>query len=228
MDIYTPSLQTSVICQQPEETFILQFLPKFLRNAQELKDSTDRLSRNLDAAIALADPAERLYGVLNAKSDAKRFSWLVADAIGDRADGLAGGFYMTCTIGGVLAGAAVATTLAPVAGAALMAVGLVVGIGSAVTGSVDSFFRGKFFDKVRDYVSASWDTQTRADKEIRSVLETSSREIAASPAFGKIYDAFPEIRDHFIKTFNQSAARKELDAASVLKAQAAPPPAPAI
>ncbi len=199
-------------------------MPKSLRDMQALKTGADNRSAALDAALLLEDPAERLDAALVNKHRTKYFMRDINDKISDRADTIRIVTYLGGVLGGIFGGMALVTVAGPVIGIAAGLASVAFGFGSLSTNFVGEHFGALFRKEVKDPLESAWKTFERAEKEIDLTLKTKTAEIAASEKFGSIYDRFPEIRDHFIKNFNQSAARKEVGAVQALKVKVTPPP----
>lgn len=195
-----------------------KLIPKEFRDQAALDKTTQDFAQKVEAAAAIADPAGRLLAALEAQQGLDRHAKYVGYKLRSKSDAAGGLIFGVSNIGGLALGMLVASTLSPVVGLCLFLGGFVLGTGNLMGGWSDAAMERFFYRRLHEHIGKLQDADTKAADIIKSTLEANTTAIAASQKFGQIYDSFPEIRDHFIKTFNQAAARGELPAP--------PPPAP--
>jgi hypothetical protein len=189
----------------------MQLLPKEYRNPETLKQVVQDFHRQFGEAQKLADPADRLTAALDISRAVKSHAKGIGRRLGERGSNLEAAFYLTTAAGGALLGFAITALSAPV-GFTIMAVGIATGMTSVVTGFIPNKMQKLLFTKFNGHMEELASIDTMASKMVDLTLGAKSTEIAASGKFDSVYDNYPEVRDHFIKTFNKAVARAELPA----------------
>lgn len=197
----------------------MQLLPKEYRDPETLKQAVRDFQQKFDDAEKIADPADRLAAALDISRAIKRHAQGIGERLGERGSNLSAAFYLSTAIGGALLGFAVTALSAPV-GFAIMGVGMATGFTSLVTNFIPNRMQKLFFSKFNGHLEELESVNTKASQLVDLTLKTKTTEIAASEKFDSVYDNYPEVRNHFIKTFNKAVAKAEVPA----QEPAAPPP----
>ncbi|TAL36545.1 MAG: hypothetical protein EPN97_06155 [Alphaproteobacteria bacterium] len=198
----------------------MQFLPKEYRNPETLKQALRDFQQQLDAAEKLDAPADRLVAALDVARSIRRHAEGIGERLGERGSNLEAAFYLSTAIGGALLGFAVTALSAPV-GFTIMAVGIATGMTSLVTNFIPNKMQKLFFAKFNGHLEELDSVNEKASQLVDLTLKAKTVEIASSAKFDSVYDNYPEVRDHFIKTFNKAVAKAEVPA----QEPSAPPPA---
>lgn len=189
----------------------MQFLPEEYRNPETLKQAVRDFQQQLDVAEKLNDPADRLVTALDVARTIRRHAEGIGERLGERSSNLNAAFYLSTAIGGLLLGAAVAALSAPV-GFTIMVVGIATGMTSLVTNFIPNRMQKLFSSKFNGHLEELDSVLAKTSQLADLTLKTKSTEIAASQKFDSVYDNYPEVRNHFIKTFNKAVARAEMPA----------------
>lgn len=188
----------------------MKLMPKEIQDKEVLQSTAAGFEKQLEEAQANSDPADRLKALLDTGRALDSHTEALGRAMVNKINDLDAAAYLTLAIGGTLVGVGVATLLSPAIGAAILITGVAGGFTSLITGAVSKFLVPRFFKQVEGHLERLDPSIGRVNDLVQQTLKNDGTQIAASDKFGSIYDSYPEIRDHFIKSFNQSAARQEL------------------
>lgn len=198
----------------------MQLLPKEYRNPETLKQAVRNLQQELDDAEKIADPAGRLVAALDVERSINHHVSSIGERLGERGSNLAAAFYLSTALGGTVLGLAVAALSAPI-GFTIMGVGIAIGVTSLVTDFFPNKMRSLVSTWFKGHLEELDPVAIKTSQLVDLTLKTKTAEIAASEKFDSVYDDYPEVRDHFIKTFNKAVAKADIPA----QEPTTPPPA---
>jgi hypothetical protein len=187
-------------------------VPKAYRDDKELERTEKRFADEFAAAQKFSDPAERLEATLRVKDGIDRYRRYMNSECDRRTGLIEVAILLPELFGSIVGGVLVTAAINPVLGIGLLVGGLAGGLYSLLSGKLQEKLEQSVDDQLGYHRRRIGDVSVAALKDVRQLLETRNVDIAASAKFGSIYDNFPEVRDSFIKTFNQTVARSQLRA----------------
>lgn len=200
----------------------MKLMPKEIQDKEVLQATAAGFEKQLEEAQGKSDPADRLKALLDTGRALDNHAEDLGRAMGRKISNLEAAAYLGLALGGTLVGAGVATLLSPAIGTAILITGIVGGITSTITGVARKFLEPRFMKQIEGHMERLNPTVGRVNDLVQQTLKDDGTQIAASDKFGDIYDRYPEVRDHFIKSFNQSAAKQELGIKTPKPAPATP------
>lgn len=188
----------------------MKLTPKKLRNEAELAKVRETLKAELDAAQKINDPAERLEAMLKVRDDAEDNAAKIFVGMINRGSNIE----VTGVIGSLFTSIGTGVGLSFIATPAVGFPVMFAMIGGVFYGATKGDLSGKLVDRMQKEMAGHLEVVNEvlvtSSKDIKSLLKTSTNEIAASDKFDSLYDRYPEIRNSFIKAFNKAVALKEL------------------
>ena len=188
----------------------MKFAPRKFRDNDALRKTADGFAEQLSAAEKITDPAERLEALLMLNNDVQDHAGKMFRAIINRSVNFDMTAFLGTAGGSIAGGIALISLVNPAVGAIVLIGGILGSAGMMVKGGVGKWISKRAERELEDHCKSLNETLTTTGKDIETILTTQSNAVAASEKFGSLYDRFPEIRDSFIKTFNQAFARGQL------------------
>ena len=190
----------------------MKFLPKKYRNPEALAAQAAAFSERLATVEKIEQPADRLEALMELRVDVSDHVLQMGRDFGRRV----GNFEMAGFLGAfatfIGGGVALAVVVTPFVGVPVAIAGLAGLLSEDAWDPAGKMLRRMMKD-ISGHVDAINAVLGKASDDVDDLLKNRAPEIAASEKFGSLYDRYPGIRDSFIKTFNQSVARKEVAAA---------------